>query len=1164
METISLYALESLAGAGGKTPVTCGGLTKSSKGLVIATLARRLERPLMVVCAKAAAAEELYEIIRFFNPDDSVCPLLHFPPWEVLPYEEMSPHPEVSGQRLSTLSRLINAPRRFILITAVEALARKTLPPDVLKKAVLRIDRGDSIDLELLTGHLASYGYRRTGMVEDRGEFSVRGGIVDVFPGHGDHPARIVLFGDEVDSIRLYNPDNQRSVKEIEKVSLFPFREVFYEGVDMERLTASFREMSARLGVGGHRAAVTEGALASRQFFAGMERLLPCFYGDAATLFDYLPQGAGIVVDEPEMVEAHCETFYGLIEAEREDALGKKEIAPEQDKLFITRDQAREIIAARSLLNIRELAIDEGAGSFHVLSTRAPEHYRANAEAFTGDIKKFIAEGYTTVIAASSNGEAERVERLLKDHDIGARRIEREQTGGLVESLCDPQSGLFEERLYLSTGSLPEGLLIPKDKLAVITGDEIFGKVARIKHRMRPSRNVFAASVADLKPGDNVVHKNHGVGRYVRTVEMTIADVPGEYLELEYAERQKLYVPISSVYLLKKFVSGGDSHPQLDRMGGASWKKTRARVKKAVMEMAGKLLAIHAARELEAGRPFTPDGAFHREFADTFEFEETGDQLSAIADVAADMEKKKQMDRLVCGDVGYGKTEVAMRAAFKAAYDGRQVAVLVPTTLLAQQHHQTFSERFKSFPMQVETLSRFKSKKDQREIVGKIAVGEVDIVIGTHRILQGDVRFKDLGLVIIDEEQRFGVKHKEKLRSLAKGVDMLTLSATPIPRTLHTAMLGIRDLSVIQTPPVDRQSIRTFIAKFSETVIREAVTRELDRGGQVFFVHNKVKSIHSVAKYLARTVPGARIIVAHGQMPEHELEQVMMDFIKGTYDILVATTIIESGLDIPSANTILINRADHFGLAQLYQLRGRVGRSHRRAFAYFLAPGQAGLTDIARKRLKAIEELSELGSGFKLAARDMEIRGAGNILGPEQSGHIDAVGFETYCEMLEDAIKELKGEPVEERFDVAMNISLAGRIPSGYIPSLADRMDLYNRFYAVTSMEGLADLDAELNDRFGPIPEDVEKLLAASSIRILCGRLKIIKLDIVREKLYMIFDQSTKIRPDEIVAAARKTGRKLRFTSENGAEYALEGADWRERLRSISDFMELTLGRAGD
>ncbi|MDH5637279.1 MAG: transcription-repair coupling factor, partial [Nitrospinota bacterium] len=709
----------------------------------------------------------------------------------------------------------------------------------------------------------------------------------------------------------------------------------------------------------------------------------------------------------------------------------------------------------------------------------------------------------------------------------------------------------------------PCGFIIPPGKWAVVTEDEIFGKTRKAKRRAVPVSRVFTTDLLDLKHGDMVTHKVHGVGKYIGVKEMTIADTADEYLEIEYAQNQRLYLPIHGIDMIDRYMGSGGVTPPLDRMGGATWKKTRGRVKKDLMEMAGELMKVQAARELAQGHSFSTDGQFHNEFADTFEFSETEDQLAAIEDVMADMEKQKPMDRLVCGDVGYGKTEVALRAAFKAAYDGKQVAVLAPTTLLVQQHFQTFSERLNAFPVTVESISRFKSRKEQAQTLEKAARGEVDILIGTHRLLQKDVAFKNLGLVIVDEEQRFGVRNKEKLRTMMAGVDTLVLTATPIPRTLHTSLMGIKELSVIETPPVDRQAIRTFTAKFSDKVIRDSIMRELDRGGQAFFVHNKVRSIHSMARYLGKVVPEAKVGVAHGQMKERELEKVMLEFVDRKLDVLLATTIIESGLDIPSANTILINRADQLGLAQLYQLRGRVGRERHRAYCYFMVPGGARLKPAAKKRLKALEELTELGGGFKLAARDMEIRGAGNLLGSQQSGHIDAVGFETYRRMVEDAIRELKGAPPKEEFGVELSVGFFGKIPAEYVSAVSQRMELYGKINGAEDAEALELVEAEMRDRFGPPPDETRALLAHARIKSLCRALKIEKVDMVRDRLYLVFASSTPLSPATLVTASYERKESIRFVSENTVEYKLAGGSWQERARKMSGFLSFLLKISG-
>ena len=1162
---ISLFGFESFvksvendaAKDADKMPVALRGLNKTAKGLFAVSLSLRLSRPVVLVTDKAARAEELFETIRFFTSDPSNGPPpLLFPPWETLPFEEMSPHPGVSGQRLSTLAKIADAKDNFVLVTTTEALARNILPPVELKKGILRIDKGDSIDLELLADHLISFGYRRVDMVEEPGEFAFRGGIVDLFTGEGDKPARMELFGDEVESIRRYNPDTQRSIDDIDGIDIYPFREVFYEGIDRKKLATAYENLSRDQGIPEEKFSQKRDWLLNGQFFPGVERLLPLFYPSAVSLFDYLPEDAVVIIDEPENCETHTEAFYNLTEQGAKEAAQRLDPVSPPEDIFISMQKLQEEVKKREIVRIGELAVTKDDEETFTLSTKKPERYKGDTKKFLKELSAMKEEGYTLILVATTEGRARRLENFLKENETGVERLADNAPYNLAQKLCQAQISLFDKNnIGIISGTLAEGAVFDHDKWALITDDEIFGTIQKAAHRRRRSRTTFSVGLSDLSPGDLVTHETHGVGRFVRLKEMTIGDATDEYLELEYAALQKLFLPINRIDLIKKFVNAGGSTPALDKMGGATWKKTRARVKKAIMDMAGKLLTLQASRDISEGFTFSPDDAFHAEFADTFEFEETEDQKAAIEDVMADMERRRPMDRLICGDVGYGKTEVAMRAAFKAVYDKKQVAMLAPTTILAQQHFTTFAERFRSFPVSVEALSRFKTTKEAKEIVQKTAEGKIDILIGTHRLLQKDVAFPDLGLVIIDEEQRFGVRHKERLKALSKNADVLTLTATPIPRTLHTSMVGIRDLSIIETPPVDRLAIRNNIAVFSEKVVTEALTRELDRGGQVFFVHNKVRNIGAMKIFIEKLAPHARVAVAHGQMGERELEKVMRDFIDRNHDVLLATTIIESGLDIPSANTLIINRADHFGLSQLYQLRGRVGRDRRRAHCYFLIPGIDSITEVSKKRLKAIEELSELGSGFRLAARDMEIRGAGNLLGPEQSGNIDSVGFETYTEMLQDAIREIKGEETEERFDVSMNLVAGGKISGRYVPGVNHRMELYNRLFGLASLEALDDMEEELVDRFGAPPEETEKLLSHTRIKLACKRLRVEKVDMLRDKLSLVFDSSTPIKPDGLAKSAAKKDISVKFTSEYSAEVIVKGKGWRERFDYILEFL---------
>jgi transcription-repair coupling factor (superfamily II helicase) len=734
----------------------------------------------------------------------------------------------------------------------------------------------------------------------------------------------------------------------------------------------------------------------------------------------------------------------------------------------------------------------------------------------------------------------------------------------VLHRLAEAQKNLFERNLYVVVGGLSAGFVLPEDRWIFITEEEIFGPRRRLRTSRVSRREPFAVGLADLSEGDFVVHRDHGIGRYMGTEVLRIGDTAEEYLKVLYAEDQRLFIPMSSITLLQKYLGIGDSVPALDRMGGQTWKKTKSKIKKELKEIADALLALYAKREVASGHSFSTPNHFYDEFVDAFEFEETEDQRKSIDEVARDMELPRPMDRLVCGDVGYGKTEVAMRAAFKAVMDGKQVAVLVPTTLLAQQHYQTFTDRFRSFPVTIEMLSRFKTPAEQKEIVTRLNEGKVDIVIGTHRLLQKDIRFKDLGLLVIDEEHRFGVGHKEKLKTFRETVDVLTLTATPIPRTLHISLMGIRDMSVITTPPQDRLAIKTVVCKFDQAVIRQAILREMERGGQVFFVHNRVESIHAMGSLIKRLVPKARLAVAHGQMPEKDLESIMIRYVRREFDVLLSTTIIESGLDIPNANTIIINRADKFGLAQLYQLRGRVGRDRHRAYGYLLVPGMDALTPTAKKRLKAIQELSELGAGFQLAVRDMEIRGVGNILGPQQSGQICAVGFETYCHLLEEAIQDVKGTAEKEKLpETTVKLGYTGSIPSDYIPDVNQRMEWYRTLFALESDERFQTVRGEILDRYGKPPEEMERLFSLVRLRCLGRGLGIERMELDSDKVYLFFNRNTPVNREKLLEMIGQRRNWFRLISEDALQYFLKGEGWREvsdhvisgliRLRTICD-----------
>ncbi|HWP35710.1 MAG TPA: transcription-repair coupling factor, partial [Thermodesulfobacteriota bacterium] len=874
----------------------------------------------------------------------------------------------------------------------------------------------------------------------------------------------------------------------------------------------------------------------------GLETYLPDFYPDAATLLDYLPDGAIVVRVDPVGIERERDDYWAEIRRGHEQARREGRPVPEAAELYVEPARLEEGLAARGGLSVEQVELLEPGGEAVRtlrIATEATTWARpaADGRAHEGGLLAPLAEriraarlaGEQVVLVCHTPMQATRLADLLAPYGLKPTVEEAPLDLGSVTDGVTPAPGA----LRIVVGRLSAGFRLPALGLTVIAEEEIFGERRRAA-RPRPRAEAFLSSLADLHAGDLVVHVDHGLGLYRGLVTLEVQGVRNDYLHLEYQGGDKLYLPVDRIGLVQKYAGGSEEGaPRLDRLGGGSWERVKSRVKASVREMARELLTLYAQRQVVRAHAFAPPDRAYREFEAAFEYEETPDQQAAIDEVLADLQRDRPMDRLVCGDVGYGKTEVALRAAFLVVNEGKQVAVLVPTTVLAQQHLATFRARFRDYPVVIESLSRFQSRAEQERIVAGLAAGTIDIVIGTHRLLQPDVRFRDLGLLVVDEEQRFGVVHKERLKQLRTQVHCLTMTATPIPRTLHMSLSGLRDLSIINTPPADRLAIRTFVTRFDDETIREAIVRELKRGGQVFFVHNRVQTIDAMAAYLRRLVPEARIAVAHGQMHERALERVMLGFLNQETNLLVCTSIIESGLDFPSANTILINRADRFGLAQLYQLRGRVGRGKQRAYAYLLVPGEQLLAPEAQKRLAALQELSELGSGFKLAAHDLEIRGAGSLLGTAQSGHIAAVGFDLYMRLLEEAIAELKGVPHEPEVDPEVSLPVEAYLPESYVADEGQRLVLYRRLAQVPDEEALAELREEMADRFGPLPPPAERLVQAMELKLLLRRARATAYRADDRGAVISFDgDSARIPPERIIALVQRDPARYRFTPD--------------------------------
>jgi transcription-repair coupling factor (superfamily II helicase) len=1077
--------LESFKRGEGKVKVT--GAAGSFPSFLVSNLKKGSDKPFLVIAPLPEDAERVAEDIGFFLPG----PVHLFPSWETLPFDTVMPPLEAMGERISAIYSLLTSSP--VIVAPVSAVMQRVPDRDFINNCMDYLEVGEETNLESLVGRLSKGGYSRVGMVQERGEWSRRGGIMDIFPPSTENPVRIEFLGDTVESIREFDPSTQRSLRGIDSVTILPV-------VDNPMASLAIKQ---------------------------------------AAVFDYLREGSEVFILEPADMEREAERFDEEIE-ER----GRGEGA------FLRRDELFSLLERYRRIEISGLEVierEEAPVTFDVRSNEDIRHGLAAREGaferFTELARGWLREGMRVILTSHTPGQADRVEELLRAKDMGARRVRGEEIADL------PDAPL----LCISVGPLNSGFRYPSERLAIVTEEEIFGKRMRLK-QVKAKTSHFIASLSDLMVDDPIVHIDHGIGVYRGLQKLNIGGFDGDFLLIEYAGKDRLYLPVYRMDRVQKY-TGGEA-PTLDKLGGTSWEKVKKRVKENIKEMAAELLDIYAARKVMEGFPFSPPDHYFDELEASFEYEETPDQMEAIRDVVRDMTEPKPMDRLVCGDVGYGKTEVAIRAAFKAVLDGKQVAVLVPTTVLAAQHLQTFQGRMSSFPVKIEMLSRFRSQKEQKDVIKRLKDGAVDIVIGTHRLLQKDIIFKDLGLIVVDEEQRFGVSHKERLKKLRKQVDVLTLTATPIPRTLHMSLMGIRDLSVINTPPEDRLAIKTFVCKFNEDVIKEAIEREFRRGGQVFFVHNRVEGIGAMAEFLQGLAPEARIAVGHGQMEEKELEKVMLSFMKGERNLLLCTTIIESGLDIPSANTIMINRADTLGLSQLYQLRGRVGRSKHRAYAYLLIPSEETITGDARKRLEVIRELTELGSGFKIAAHDLEIRGAGNLLGAEQSGQIEAVGFDLYTQLLEEAVAELKGEERIPEVEPNINLGVPAYIPDDYIADVNERLVTYKRLASVKDEGEVADIAEELRDRYGPVPPLVEGLLTIMEIKRVIRDTLVTSIDAAKGRVSITFDPRTPVKPERVVDLIKERKDRVKFTPTNQMILFLKDESLEGIYREVKEALE--------
>ena len=1118
------------AGAG---RVSVSGLTPTAKALHLALLQRALDRPLVVIVPTNRAAEELLPVMRSFCELTSGAPASHviqLPAYDILPFENLSPHPEIQETRAVSLWKMATG-EASIVLAPIASAAMRLRPRRHYAELARVLRRAESLDAEQLTQHLNTVGYTAADLVEMPGQYALRGGLLDVYSPEAERPVRIELLGDDIESIRSFDPGSQRSHQRYEETVLLPLTET---PVAEQTLAAIHARLSGKRISGAED--IVEQAIAAGgvSVFPGWEFFAPVA-GAPASIFDLLPRSL-VIEDEPALINAELESWWQRVEdAHERSGIGNLVRPPD---IYLEKDQLDARIASSPGVALEQLGMGGNQSQSVGFSSQPTLRFHGSMPAMAEELRKLAAAQTETMLCLPNLGEVERMAEILAEYGLpyrlGSRSPKTAATyvDEATQYLAQGESGVT----LLVKAFVPEGVVLPESNLAIFGTLDLFDESEAVisgpvKSKSRTS--AFLSDFRDLAIGDYVVHVEHGIGAYLGLREIARGDEsPQEFMVLEYAEGAKLYVPLTRLDLVQKYRSAEGAKPVLSRLGSAAWAKTKARVKKAMKDMADDLLKLYAARKTAEGVAFSPDGEWQREFEDAFEFNETEDQLVATKDIKRDMESGQPMDRLLCGDVGYGKTEVAMRAAFKAVADNKQVVVLAPTTVLAFQHFETFKQRFAAFPVTIEMLSRFRTAKQQKEIIERVEAGKVDVLIGTHRLLSRDLKFADIGLVVVDEEQRFGVRHKERLKQLKKEVDVLTMSATPIPRTLHMSMVGLRDMSVIETPPKDRIAIQTTVAAFDEKLIKSAIEHELERGGQAYFVHNRVDSIYEIAAKIQELAPRARVIVGHGQMSEGELESVMLKFIRHEADVLVATTIIENGLDIPLCNTILINRADRHGLSELYQLRGRVGRSNRRAYAYLLVPPEVELTPLARRRLAALKEFSDLGAGFKIAALDLELRGAGNLLGGQQSGHIEAVGFEMYTSMLDRAVRELKGEEAPAEMDVQLNLGLNIRIPAEYIAEENQRLRAYKRVAGVDSAAQLADIRGELEDRYGQPPAAVENLFHYAELRLLCRALGVAAIDRKRDQITVKFTSAANIDP----------ARLAKFVSaERGAQFSPSG-----------------------
>ncbi len=1075
-----------------KFPININGLSDSGKSYSIFGIYEEIDSPMIILTNNDMEAKNLYEDLSFYTND-----IYYFPAKEVVFYNIDAISGDLRWARLKVIKEILNNNKK-IIVTSIDSLTSVYTPKELFNKYNITLSVDDEVDFKDLSKKLLECGYERVEAVEGKGEFSLRGGILDVFPPISTYPYRIELFGDTIDSIRTFNTESQRSIEKVDFMEIFPAKEVILDDEALNRgkenILKEFEEIKSKGKSKDERIEKLEAivkanveSLSETLTFETVDSYLPYFYERTDSFFDYVKNYI-YVIDDLKKCEGKIESSYFEFKENYEAFLQRGGILPSQINLLLNQEELIEKLELQKAITLDVFDINSkilSPNRKYLLNSITLNSYQGQLDLLIEDIKDKKSKGYKTIILSGTRPRGERLVNTLRDREI--------------ESVYrDDVSSIELGEVVITFGNLLKGFEYPELKLCVISDKDVFGEAKRkISKRNANKKGIGKIkSFAELKLGDYVVHANHGVGVYKGIKQIEVGGHKRDYLDIVYDKGDKLYVPVDQLDLVQKYIGSEGKTPKVNKLGSAEWSKAKAKVRKSINEIAQDLVKLYATRATLKGYKYNKDTEWQRQFEDEFPFEETPDQLTSLEEIKKDMESDKPMDRLLCGDVGYGKTEVAVRAAFKAVMDGKQVAFLVPTTILAEQHYKNMLKRFSDFPVKIDMISRFRSAKEQKATLQAAKEGNVDILIGTHRLVSKDIVFKDLGLLIIDEEQRFGVAQKEKIKNLKKNVDVLTLSATPIPRTLHMSLTGARDISVIETPPEERYPIQTYVVEQNDQLVRDAVLREVNRGGQVYYVYNRVESIENMAKYLSDLIPECKIGIIHGQMTERQLETEMVSFMNRDYDVLVCTTIIETGIDIPNVNTMIIHDSDKMGLSQLYQLRGRVGRSNRIAYAYFMYTKDKILTEVAEKRLKALKDFTELGSGFKIAMRDLEIRGAGNMMGSAQHGHMAAIGYDLYCRMLEDTIKIIKGEIEKEPIETTVDIKVDAYIPGTYIEDEIQKIEIYKKIAAIESLDDYMDIKSELEDRYSEIPEPVYNLMDIAYIK---SRAKILSIEEIKE-----------------------------------------------------------------